>query len=306
MIIQALIYVNMTAAEEDGLMTFVWVGYAVEAGFAVVTMIFCIPMTMHILTTSSAYHPNVTKLYYVNILYAYLFMLSRIPLAYYELNYEFRWLIEDPPAWLCVASQLRTNHLAILPATLTGILLERVAATALAATYEVQYYPRAFNGAQVVMRINERKRTKLSQSVYSLSRRYQITENVKALRVLNLFTWFCTVMNFIFAVLFVGTRLPIPWFYRNILGVLASAFTDIYVFMCSFVGYLGNQRMKKLAMQIAANKIHEITNGLFFKHLLAAARHRRDSNRVLDVNGKAIYLGAKQQDYFSQLDAQWK
>ncbi|CAJ0943493.1 unnamed protein product, partial [Mesorhabditis belari] len=150
----------------------------------------------------------------------------------------------------------------------------------------------------VVIRANERKRHRLHSPGYTLSKRYQQAENVKSMKIVAFLVWYSTFNNCIFGTLFFLHNGDFSRSTRNFLGSLIDLHAALYAFTMCFMGFIVNKQMFNLVKRIVMKKWKE-TSWCFCRHYIA------HPTRVFDVHGKVLYTGANQNDYFSQLEAQW-
>ncbi|CAJ0569701.1 unnamed protein product, partial [Mesorhabditis spiculigera] len=146
---------------------------------------------------------------------------------------------------------------------------------------------------------SDRKKRGLLPSDYTLSKRYQLYANVKAAKVCATLAIYAAVMNVLFCIIFVLNRYAFSWYWKNILGVTIGLHNAFYTWSMTFMGYLASPKMMRIARDIAGKEIERILK-------VGEVGERKAAQRVaVGINGKELYLGAKQEDYFAQLDAQW-
>ncbi|CAJ0953250.1 unnamed protein product, partial [Mesorhabditis belari] len=88
--------------------------------------------------------------------------------------------------------------------------------------------------------------------------------------ILAYLLWFMTIANFLYVTAYLVHMLDISWSLRNVIGLTLNIFI-------SWV----------------------------FSRVSSEELSRKPSEPILDSRGRILYIGAKQDDYFSQLDAQW-
>ncbi|CAJ0936336.1 unnamed protein product, partial [Mesorhabditis belari] len=123
-----------------------------------------------------------------------------------------------------------------------------------------------------ILRKNDLKRKQLllhwRKSGYSLAKRYQITENVKAFRVLTVLIIYTVISHsFLGATFIFYLTANISWETKNYIGAILDLKFAIYVFLMSFLGYLTNREWYNLSK-------HTLTQ-LFRKLNLARRCYRR-------------------------------
>ncbi|CAJ0576829.1 unnamed protein product, partial [Mesorhabditis spiculigera] len=188
-------------ANELGMGPIVWCAYFVEIVLYSGTLLLA-PIIFYVMHNLPTFHPNLVRLFAVNLVFIYPFAISRFILALYESSLEFMW------EW---------------PATLTGILFERLFATIMAASYESVHYrwffifltflgvafaglmgcffvlgvispsfagmlgvvgsTSAATATLAALRINRQKIRKIPMPGYTLTNKYQLRENEKAMQV---------------------------------------------------------------------------------------------------------------------------
>ncbi|CAJ0566494.1 unnamed protein product, partial [Mesorhabditis spiculigera] len=145
----------------------------------------------------------------------------------------------------------------------------------------------------------DRKKRGLLPSDYTLSKRYQLYANVKAAKICATLAIYAAVMNVLFCIIFVLNRYAFSWYWKNILGVTIGVHNAFYTWSMTFMGYLASPKMMRIARDIAVKEIQRLLK-------VGEVGERKAAQRVaVGINGKELYLGAKQEDYFAQLDAQW-
>ncbi|CAJ0569700.1 unnamed protein product, partial [Mesorhabditis spiculigera] len=159
---------------------------------------------------------------------------------------------------------------------------------------------------------SDRKKRGLLPSDYTLSKRYQLYANVKAAKVCATLAIYAAVMNVLFCIIFVLNRYAFSWYWKNILGVTIGLHNAFYTWSMTFMGYLASPKMMRIARDIAGKEIERILRLIcprayrYFARKVGEVGERKAAQRVaVGINGKELYLGAKQEDYFAQLDAQW-
>ncbi|CAJ0566487.1 unnamed protein product, partial [Mesorhabditis spiculigera] len=250
----------------------------------------------------------------------------------------------DPiPLPLLVFSFFRGWVFAMMPTNLVMILFERWYATVKAGSYETNYHEGFFAllaaggllfaflmsllvtynvlvmayglvlamlvtlaggvSTLVTIRINEKKIRALPTPGYTLSKRYQLRENEQAMEVISLLVEIAAFFNLSFISFFALNRYEwLSWYWRNIFGMLTSLWSVIFALTMTFFAPISTKRLYKLTKSILLRdwrKLRPLPEPSCVDDLPQIEK------KVMNSRGKEIYLGAKQEDYFHQLTAQW-
>ncbi|CAJ0561898.1 unnamed protein product, partial [Mesorhabditis spiculigera] len=272
----------------------------------------------------------------------YGFGISRFVLAYYEQVGEFGKIYEDPPIPMLAGSLLFGTMIVMVPTIFFFVLIERIVATVNAPTYETCYYPQFFMAlrfvgvifalfisilytfnflspgicawigliatvitgvlALVITYINEKQNRLLYLLGYTLSHRYQLTENLKAMDVLLLVLSYVGVNNLIFGSLFLLNRRAQDPQMQNWVGIAISAHVAIYSVTMTFIYIFANRNVRTLSIKLVKQQIKE-TWPCSLRYRYMDVRDTTPSVFALDVRGQVLYTGANQEDYFQQLES---
>ncbi|CAJ0953326.1 unnamed protein product, partial [Mesorhabditis belari] len=337
---QILMFVNISVAHEDGIEEIVWIAYGMEMVFYLLSFA-TVPLLHHFLRNSKIFHVNLQLLFLVACYNVYPFTVARIGIIYYESQRDLQCGTYEPesnscPIGLIVVSLLRVFVLSLVPVLLVAIFVERSVATVKVETYELHFYrPLAYLSALlslciaffiatsftfgivsrtvadclaisgtcmggvftlIVSQVNNEKLARIHNSCYTLSKRYQLGENVRTMQILTFITSFTILNNVFLVLLFYIHALEISWTIRNYIGIFLSLYMSIYYFFTTFIGLFANQQIYKLAKRMFIQK---------FVQLRDRSEKERENKQIFDTKGQMMYLGANQDDYFTQLESQW-
>ncbi|CAJ0575722.1 unnamed protein product, partial [Mesorhabditis spiculigera] len=171
--------------------------------------------------------------------------------------------------------------------------------------------------AMLFIRLNDRRRQQLwhnwRKHGYSLAKRYQVHENIKAYRVLVTLVVSSLASHTAIASVFATYQLlDLSWAWKNRLAVLMDFLFAFYVFLMSFIGYFTHEAWYNMAKSVTLQLLKKFgyrCHGRWRIHATEAApsssKRGPESTVILNTDGKHMYLGATQEDYFKQLDALW-
>ncbi|CAJ0566486.1 unnamed protein product, partial [Mesorhabditis spiculigera] len=333
---QFFFFVNFTTVDELEMWTIIRCGYAIEIVLYVVSLLL-LPVILYVMDALPTFHPNLARWIEAPLLYLIPFSVARIILVSYESEIEFAWeWMEPQPTAIIVCSVVRGLMYALMPTTLAGLLFERMFATVFAASYESVHYRGffillttlgflfcglisalfVFNimspgfaaalgsvgstaiaiATLVAVRINRQKIRKLPMPGYTLSNKYQLRENEKAMRVISVLVVYASIVNLSFGVLFVFNRMEFSLYWANIFGVMLSLINAQYGICIILLTALSNGRVWDDIKKLLRRRLRYIGSTL---------ETGKISSRGGGNETKELYLGAKTEDYFSQLDSQW-
>ncbi|CAJ0576818.1 unnamed protein product, partial [Mesorhabditis spiculigera] len=160
-------------------------------------------------------------------------------------------------------------------------------------------------GTVIIIVLSERSKHNSSPR-YTLSKRYQQLENHKAMKCTVVYVSFAGMMNIIFSVLYLLNQYADSRYWANVAGIAINVHIAIYANIMQYVGYISNRQMYELTSGIAMKKLREIRD-LFpgRRRIHEAQPLEPKARKAIGINGKELYVEAKQDDYFSQLEAQW-
>ncbi|CAJ0953331.1 unnamed protein product, partial [Mesorhabditis belari] len=250
--LQLLLFINMSIVYDDGWEAYIWMGYCIEILFYLLTA-FAVPITYKLLSSTPIFHPNMLMIFFTAIFSIYIFAASRLGLIYYEAQPDltceiYAETIDTCPTMLIVFSILRAFDFALVPGFISRILAVLLALWI------------SFSSAlstQLVIRINEKKEERLHISDYSLSKRYQLSENIRSAQLLSYLLWFTTVNNTIIGGVWIVHSTNISPSMRNIIGTFLTIFMAFYFCVTSVFGIFVNRRIYILWKALARAKLRK-------------------------------------------------
>ncbi|CAJ0576916.1 unnamed protein product, partial [Mesorhabditis spiculigera] len=155
-----------------------------------------------------------------------------------------------------------------------------------------------------IIKQNRKQLRALPTPGYTLSKKYQLTENEKALKAISMMIWFAAINNVIAGGFFIFNRSDAPWFWRNIVGVIMSIQHAKYSLTLAILLHISNRQIFEDSVKVLRKKWKQLSP------TIRVVKYNLETpgsfiGRILGTSGQDLYLGAKQEDYFTQLDKQW-
>ncbi|CAJ0955205.1 unnamed protein product, partial [Mesorhabditis belari] len=328
--LQMLMFINISAGYEDEMEAIISFSYLLETFIYLLTFL-SIPFSHYVSSAARIFHSNTLMIIHTGFYHFYLYGISRFVMIAYEIQPGaceiYQESTETCSLVLQVASFTRAYMITLVNAGLAGVMIERIVATVYFATYEHHFYQPYFiglilfgifvsialagfftfdfsfyrrgisNNIEICVSLvtgligllmtwtNERRKRKLHSMGYTLSKKYQLIVNVKSMKILLLYILHTAINNIIYSLLYFCHFTTTSQFFKFTVMML---FCDRQLYEFAKRIFLGKMRRIR-RINVEPNRPKEIVD-----------------IRVKDVNGKDMYTGANQDDYFTQLKAQWE
>ncbi|CAJ0946994.1 unnamed protein product, partial [Mesorhabditis belari] len=314
MSIQLLMFINMSIAYNDGIERVIWWSYGIE--ILLLSLMFIIaPISLYIFSTISVFHKNLVLITGKALPHFYIYAISRLTMIFYETGF-IGVLVERSMATVYFATyEFNHRRSVLLWFIFIGIPLSFILNSCY--FFAISFFTQDFMGwlemsvsfscgvgTYFLSNANANRIKELHLNGYTLNKRYQLTVNVKAIKVIILYILHTAFNNILFSILHLLHTSTSSSFIRNILGIVINVQLAFQLFIFSFIGLVWNRQIFELSKKKFLEKFYGMIIFRRDAHQNASTS-RYASERVVDCNGKEMYTGASQNDYFNQLNSQW-